>query len=1204
MGKQFEYRKKLASLLKSVADWLTPHPTVTNGESRFVDLAPTDRADEAGVYSAALTEATSNPRVMNIALTGPYGSGKSSIIKSFLKSYERPVLHISLAAFMPEAVSKGAEEVSKQEIERSILQQMLYGADANRLPLSRFKRIQSPGRWSWCASLFILVGIVALWDLIQKREAIMTGAFFMPIDATNWCNLFTFGIGGLFLWRVIHHIYVASFGISLKSISLKDIEITPKAATEESILNRHLDEIIYFFQSTKYDLVVIEDLDRFNNADIFVTLREINSLVNANVGVKRPIRFLYALRDDMFVNTDRTKFFEFIIPVIPIINSSNSIDMVLKQGKRLSLDKRLKPQFLREVSRYLDDLRLIQNIFNEYAIYVANLEPEGETNLDANKLLAVLIYKNVFPCDFENLHRGRGNLAGILHAQDRFVAASEAKYRTEITRLEELVGIVERRLPNDLDELRRIYAMALIEIMPHDRGSVSLDGNQFIPINMLAKSEQFEDFIGSTKIFTRDWRGYNQQVTVSGLQAKVDPSKTFLRRKEEVEEKSATFRDATSKHIRDLRGRLTTLRMTKFNEILRENVEEIGDLFEGFGDRADLARFLALEGYLDDTYYQYTSLFHSGRLSPSDNKFLIRIRSFSNPDPNFHIDNPREVIAAMRDEDFSWNYVLNVKIVDGLLADPSSYAMQISKLLNYITSNFEGCESFLAAYYAHGTAVAKLVTELARTWPDFVAAALASPANLTHVARIISHLTDTQLKSFARNFPTLAAFVSQNLAGILEQGVDFPPERLKLLDVETVNLAAVAAHPGFVRVLFDSGLYAISIDNLNFIFKTVLLLEDEDGPAERNYTTILESGSEPLLKKIDRRFHTYLENVLLRLPENRRESVEAIRRVATRENLDIKSLVSFLEQQSTSLPSLGDVPDRLHVALFEIGRIEPTWENCLAFQKCESYDTDALTNFLNDDGTIAALRGRPMPDEPDAHSLREFVFENDALSDNAYADYVQSLRNKSEAFPKTVGVKKMKILVDRNLVVFSAENLSHLKDNPTLGVTFVKNNIEEFLQAQDGCDLDDEFRQKLLEADVGDETKQKILGSMDLDIFTSISARAALVGDILARTRTKIDNLNAVAARAVILSSRPAETQISLLNLFHRMFDIEQVKDILKSMPAPLPDIKRGWGTPRLADKPVNADLVTWLKARGLISSWSRGNGFVSDGIRINLFRK
>lgn len=80
--------------------------------------------------------------------------------------------------------------------------------------------------------------------------------------------------------------------------------------------------------------------------------------MNENAGVKRTIRFLYALRDDVFVNTDRTKFFEFIVPVIPIINASNSIDMVLEQGKRLELDGRLDRQFLREVSRYLNDLRV------------------------------------------------------------------------------------------------------------------------------------------------------------------------------------------------------------------------------------------------------------------------------------------------------------------------------------------------------------------------------------------------------------------------------------------------------------------------------------------------------------------------------------------------------------------------------------------------------------------------------------------------------------------------------------------------------------------------------------------------------------------------------------------------------------------------------------------------------------------------------
>ena len=550
-----DYRTNLSGWLNDAAKWLSQPKSNAESKSRFVDLAPTDKADPSGIYSDALTEATDNPRVLNIALTGPYGSGKSSIIQSFLKKYQRPVLQISLAAFLPEAASKSSD-VSRQEIERSILQQMLYGADANRLPLSRFKRIQTPGKWAVAVSLYIMLGIISLSHLMQNLAEIMNGAFFLPLDASNWFNFATILLGGSFLWLALHHFYVASFGISLKSVSLKDIEITPKAATEESILNRHLDEIIYFFQSTRYDLVVIEDLDRFENADIFVTLREINSLVNANSGVKRTIRFLYALRDDMFVNTDRTKFFEFIIPVIPIINRSNSIDKVLEQGQRLKIEHRLNPQFLREVSRYLNDLRLIQNIFNEYAIYIASLETDGDNTLDETKLLAVLIYKNVLPSDFESLHRGKGHLAEIFGRYDTFVANAEAACKAQIASLEEQLDLGKRQLPNDLEELRRIYAMAIVESLPEGFIYVGLDRHNLTAIQALTQHAEFDKFVAAKQISVRHPQGNPQNHDISGIQAKVDPHKNYQQRSREITYKSAEFVDATAKAIRELREKL------------------------------------------------------------------------------------------------------------------------------------------------------------------------------------------------------------------------------------------------------------------------------------------------------------------------------------------------------------------------------------------------------------------------------------------------------------------------------------------------------------------------------------------------------------------------------------------------------------------------------------------------------------------------
>lgn len=1193
----------MASWLTTTANWLSRHEGEAKGQSRFVDLAPTDQADPAGVYSAALKEATDNPRVMNIALTGPYGSGKSSIIKSFLKSYKRPVLQISLAAFLPEAVSTGGE-VSRQEIERSILQQMLYGADAGRLPLSRFKRIQSPGRWSLVTSLFMVLGLVSCWHLIQERDAIIKGDYFLPLALSNAFNLATFLIGGLCAWVIFHHIYIASFGISLKSISLKDIEIAPKAATEESILNRHLDEIIYFFQSTRYDLVIIEDLDRFNNADIFVTLREINSLVNANSGVKRAIRFLYALRDDMFVNTDRTKFFEFIIPVIPIINSSNSIDKMLEQGRRLSLDDRLDPQFLREVSRYLNDLRLIQNIFNEYAIYASNLDTGDEHDLDANKLLAILIYKNVFPSDFENLHRGKGNLADVLRGHDRYIAASEARYTAEISRLGMVLDQNERQLPADMHELRSIYTMAIIEMIPDHFTHVGLDYRNFIPVHTLAGHDRFEEFINATQLILNNQRGQQQPLQIAGLQAKVDPHKTFQQRKEDIGNKSAVFRDATAKTLRELRARLANLRLMMFCEIIRENAGELDELFEGFGESADLARFLVLEGHLDDSYYQYTSLFHSGRLSPNDNKYLIRIRGFINPDPDFQIDNPNEVIVGMRDADFSRNYVLNVRIVDTLLADSSVYGKQKASLLEFMASNFDACEAFLSSYYARGAAVPVLMAALAIKWPGFVQAAIASPASLTHVAHMISHLTDTQLKSLGGKNPIFSEFVSEKLPDILAVGTDIPPERLTALDLEVVDLAAVGAYPGVARLLFDNGLYEISIDNLDFIFYSLLGVSDRERPREHSYTLMLEMASASLLAKVDGHFGDYLERVLLQLPDNCHESVPAILAVIGRGDLEREAVIGFLERQKAVLPTLDGVPIDLHAQLFEMQKIEPAWGNVTAFAQSESYSAEVLTDFLNREPSVKALALQPVTDGEDARQLRAFLIENDALSDRAYAAYVMALPRNFKAFPSTLSPAKTKVLVDQNRIDFSADSLSQLDGNLSLKIAFVKNNLDSFFEIHDKYALGDDFRQSLLEADIDDASRLRIISAMDLNLLSSLPPRAAIIGRILAHSGVSTDNLDPDAARAIILNARPLDIRIKLLNMLHEMLDDQAIREILEASSDPLPDIRPGWGSPKLEKSDVNVAFATWLKARKFISSWKIEEGFFSSSIRLNLHRK
>lgn len=1176
------------------------HPVSPN--PKFIDLAPTDEADKEGVYAEALNYATTNARVFNIALTGPYGSGKSSIIKSFLKRYPRPPLNISLAAFVPggDAASK---EVHRQEIERSILQQMLYGADANRLPLSRFKRIRSPGFWSIFKTLFILLGVAATAYVFLNRQALISGSFFSPLALSNWLNLGSAALVGIFLWVTIHHFYVASFGLSLKSISLKDVEITPASDTGESILNRHLDEIIYFFQSTNYDLVVIEDLDRFNDADIFVTLREINSLVNANAGVKRQIRFLYALRDDMFVNTDRTKFFEFIVPVIPIINTSNSIDMVLNQGKRLALTERLDRQFLREVSRYLSDLRLITNIFNEYAIYVANIEADDQNLLDANKLLAVLIYKNVYPKDFEDLHRREGNLATILARHDEFVAQGEAAHRSEIAALEQRIAAAERQTPADLRELNQIYAMALIEQVPDNVIQINVEGQPWISVRQLAQQEPFVPWISARSLNCRTVQSYSHQVQLAGIEGKVDPNRTYAERRDEILEKSNARKLESQRRIAELRATISKLRTMKFNELFRVSPASIENLFEGAGENAELARFLILEGFLDDTYYQYTSLFHSGRLSPHDNKFLIQIRAFITPDPDFQIDNAKEVIDAMRPTDFGQGYVLNVSLVDCLLSDQVLHSDRITKLLGLISTEFDRCEDFLEAYYARGKQTTALLTRLAAFWERFIPTALSSPRGLSHAIQLVAGLSEEALRAQPLG-DGLGVFVSERLPEILAQVPELPPQRLKLLEFDVKSLSAIGEHVSIAQAMVEGGLFELTTENIEYVYRNVLGGADLDALRTRNYTTLRSMGSDILETRIEREFDAYLEEVLLQLEGNTDEDASSILAILRRDDVDNGGLREFLNRQSALIPELSDVPEKLHAMLFELGRINPTWDNCLAFVSGGGFDDQQMISYLETVGIRLALVEKPIPADTDFRPLCDFLLNAAALSDPAYSDCVGALPKPFARFPGALDQSKQKILIDQRKITLSKESFDDLKSERELQILFLAANVASFLDDPAMLAIDDEFLEDVLETEITDEEKASVIGLMNLDAVVGLPERAALVGPIMDRTNSDLAKLKPDVAKSLIAHSAPVSTKISILNKVKDALTDDDVRQVLAGLPSPYADIKTGYYTPRLDDNSANRTLLGWLDSRSIISSWKAEKGLFSDGLRVNLYRR
>jgi hypothetical protein len=323
------------------------------------------------------------------------------------------------------------------------------------------------------------------------------------------------------------------------------------------------------------------------------------------------------------------------------------------------------------------------------------------------------------------------------------------------------------------------------------------------------------------------------------------------------------------------------------------------------------------------------------------------------------------------------------------------------------------------------------------------------------------------------------------------------------------SLRSVDGFPGIARFLFETGLYTLTIDNLDYAVQNVLGEGDMQSLHTRHYTTISQIANAPLTARIERGFAGHLKLVLTGLPDNRQESTATILAILARNDADFDDLVAFLRAQLAVIPILAVVPARFHSPAIQLGRIAPSWENVRAFLSSEAFDSESLTTFLNMDASQAALSAERMPDDEGAAPLHLFLIENDRLTEAAYRTYVRALPRGYSQFPDGVDVPKLQILIEEGKVAFSGEALDFLSAHDDLRLAFAIRNIEPFLKEQARLSIDDDFREALLGSPIGDEHKVAIIGSMDLAQLSGLATRARVVGAILERTGADLPGLSA-----------------------------------------------------------------------------------------------
>ena len=377
---------------------------------------------------------------------------------------------VSLAQF------KGFDDKSKtmpsSSVEAEIINQMAHRVDLACSPKTRFKKIGDRRRLADVAVSVALVCFalltVSLWPLdvgtaIDGHDAVRLSMFMA------WAALAVFGV-----YKVVRSGAVPKV---VKRLKFLDAEVEFAGGDSASPFDKCLADVIYLLNSSEVDVVVFEDLDRHGALSVFVKLRELNLLANdARDAGKKPLRFFYLIKDSLFDEPrDRTKFFDFVIPVIPFVDPSNSLDVFIKDFEKVGLEP--SKGFLYQLSSFVDDPRLLHEIVDESAHYASALFAEEKMrNGDCERLVAMMAYKSLFPLDYECLQVRRGYVFAVFGRKALFASKLARKVEEDLESLKSKIGemneedekacaVVEKRIAALEGKISRLPSMTIRELV-------------------------------------------------------------------------------------------------------------------------------------------------------------------------------------------------------------------------------------------------------------------------------------------------------------------------------------------------------------------------------------------------------------------------------------------------------------------------------------------------------------------------------------------------------------------------------------------------------------------------------------------------------------------------------------------------------------------------------------------------------------------
>nr|WP_162126400.1 hypothetical protein [Flavobacterium phycosphaerae] len=950
-------------------------------------------------------------------------------------------------------------------------------------------------------------------------------------------------------------------------------------------------------------------------------MREINLLINLSKQINRHIVFVYALKDEMFLDGNRTKFFDFIIPIIPVINSSNSFEFLFEKLGNNEIDENL----LDDISLYIDDMRLLKNIVNEYKIYFEKLTKETNINLSANKLLSFVVYKNLYPKDFAKLHRNEGMVYKLFNSdskilKDKFIEEQLA----EIVRIRKKILEIEDVKIENIYDLRRLYILKIFEKLGKKATYIKLSKNYSVSqIDELIKDEVFDEIIGLNSFsyieerYNSSWSRYDElnpviaNLSFKQVEKEIDVNLSYLKKADLISAREDNEIHNYNKSIQTIRDNINKIRRSSIEETLKIS-NSIDDINEELR-KSDVLIYLIRKGFIAEDYFDYISIFYDITITRNDKNFILSIRDNKPLSIDFKLDKIEAVVKKTQN-DYDKEATLNIHLVDYLFEKENYDAITI--LFSQFNNKTERTINFIENYALNGKHISRFTNSVCKLYQgfwDFIEGTNFSDYDKDFVLK--------QILLYADNSDVINLNASSKLSNYISQKADFLnlfPEKsekvkeiLLQLNIKFKYPQEVKANEDLFDFIYQNNLYEINED---LIKQVVVEKSEEDNIVvndlkKSNYSTILLSKCSQLIKYVNQNISVYINNVFLRIDSNIKEEEKNIINLLNNKNLDDEDKFLIIDKEEFILSKLDDVESGLiWKYLLEKDKVKPTWENIITYCGEDVFD-DTIISYLNKENHFSELSKSNITDEDIEDEFKSTFIHNlitaNDLTNEAYKALLQII---DEPIGKIefglLSEDKIEILISMDFVELNDTNMEELRlSSIHKQILLIELNFDKYIEQRDDTEIDEEDKIELTIEEIesllsleslANSNKIKLISEIEENQITEKNNLGNLLNQVLIRN-VSIE-LSFSYLDKILKFSSNINDKVKLCNLYSKLFlsDRAKIESVLNILGSPFSNIVIGGVKPPINASDWNLNFIEKLKRAGYINSYSAHDGIIT----------